>query len=73
MKPIQTIRQAMRRGLVSYLVAPISAAHVAQARDDLRSLLQPGDVILVKGSRSARMERVAEELERLTDSGRGGD
>lgn len=49
MKPIQTIGQGLRKGLVSYLVAPVSATPVLQARDELHSLLQPGDVILVAG------------------------
>jgi hypothetical protein len=63
MKPVKTIRQAMRRGLVSYLVAPVSAALVLQARHDLPSLLQPGDVILVAGK-----SRFASIVCRLTRS-----
>jgi len=49
MKPIRFIRQALYRGLVSYLVAPMPSARVRRARHDLVSLLQPGDVILIAG------------------------
>jgi UDP-N-acetylmuramoyl-tripeptide--D-alanyl-D-alanine ligase len=34
----------------------------AQAIDRLRSLLQPGDTVLVKGSRGAHMDEVVESL-----------
>jgi UDP-N-acetylmuramyl pentapeptide synthase len=36
----------------------------ATAADSLRSVLREGDVVLVKGSRSARMERFIEEVTR---------
>ena len=49
MKPIEYIRQALYKGLVSYLVAPVSDAAVRQPRQDMQALLQPGDVILVAG------------------------
>jgi len=49
MKPIRSIRQALYRELVSYLVAPLPSARVRRVRHDLKSLLQPGDVILVAG------------------------
>jgi UDP-N-acetylmuramoyl-tripeptide--D-alanyl-D-alanine ligase len=38
------------------------AATVDQAMDTLRSILRPGDVVLVKGSRVAGLERLAESL-----------
>jgi len=68
MKPIQYIRQAFYKGLVSYLVAPASVtpapeAPVRQRREDLQSLLQPGDVILVAGK-----TRFASLVCRLTQS-----
>ena len=37
-------------------------ATAAEARDRLRSELRPGDVVLVKGSRSVGLEVVAENL-----------
>lgn len=37
---------------------------VAEASAALKEKIQPGDVVLVKGSRSARMERVIEEVSR---------
>ena len=49
MKPIEYIRQALYKGLVSYLVAPVSDAAVRRPRQDMQALLQPGDVILVAG------------------------
>lgn len=63
MKPINYIRQALYRGLVNYLVAPVSVARVLQPRHDLQSLLQPGDVILVAGK-----TRFASLVCRLTQS-----
>jgi UDP-N-acetylmuramoyl-tripeptide--D-alanyl-D-alanine ligase len=36
---------------------------VAEAASALRGQIAPGDVVLVKGSRSARMERIMEEVE----------
>ena len=68
MKPIQYIRQAFYKGLVSYLVAPASVtpapeAPVRQRREDLQTLLQPGDVILVAGK-----TRFASLVCRLTQS-----
>ncbi|MBA3478086.1 MAG: hypothetical protein H0T52_06770 [Lautropia sp.] len=55
MRPIEYIRRAFYKGLVNYLVAPVcaapaEAAPVRRPRHDLRSLLQPGDVILVAGN-----------------------
>lgn len=54
MRPFECIRRAFYKGLVNYLVAPVCAAPAAAApvrrpRNDLRALLQPGDVILVAG------------------------
>jgi len=40
----------------------IRAADTAQAAAALLSLLQPGDCVLVKGSRAARMEQVIQQL-----------
>jgi UDP-N-acetylmuramoyl-tripeptide--D-alanyl-D-alanine ligase len=37
-------------------------ATAAEAADRLRALLQPGDVVLVKGSRSVGLEVVAENM-----------
>jgi len=63
MKPIQQARQALYRSLVSYLVAPVSAVAPQPARDNLESMLQPGDVILVAGK-----SRFASLVCRLTQS-----
>ena len=68
MKPIEYIRQAFYKGLVNYLVAPASVAPdagraVRQRRENLQSLLQPGDVILVAGK-----TRFASLVCRLTQS-----
>ncbi len=49
MKPIKFIQEAFYKGLVNFLVAPVSGAPVRQARHGLEALLQPGDVILVAG------------------------
>ncbi len=50
MRTIQFIQEAFYKGLVSFLVAPVGVATAAQPRQqDLASLLQPGDVILVAG------------------------
>jgi UDP-N-acetylmuramoyl-tripeptide--D-alanyl-D-alanine ligase len=37
-------------------------ANADEAADRLRELVRPGDVVLVKGSRSVGLERVAEKL-----------
>ena len=47
-------------------------ADPAEAAEWLAEQLEPGDTVLVKGSRSARMERVAEELVPLLESGEAG-
>ena len=44
-------------------------ADPAEAAELLAEHLEPGDTVLVKGSRSARMERVAEELAPLLEGG----
>ena len=49
MKPMDHLRAALYRGLVNYLVSPAAASLPRQARDDVASMLQPGDVILVAG------------------------
>jgi cell wall-associated NlpC family hydrolase len=49
MKPIRFIQEAFYKGLVNFLVAPVSGAPVRQSRQGLEALLQPGDVILVAG------------------------
>ena len=49
MKPIEYVRQAFKKGLVNYLVAPVAGASVKQPRQGLEALLRPGDVILVAG------------------------
>lgn len=49
MKPIQFIQDALYKGLVSFLVAPVAGARMSQPRQGLEALLQPGDVILVAG------------------------
>ena len=52
MKPIQSIRQQMRRNLVEFLVAPVaSAADSGPEPDtaDVARLLQTGDILLVRG------------------------
>ena len=49
MKPIQFVQEAFYKGLVSFLVAPVSGEPARQPRQGLEALLQPGDVILVAG------------------------
>jgi hypothetical protein len=50
MRPNEFIRNALYKGLVSYLVAPVAAVEsVQRPRKDLAALMQPGDVILVAG------------------------
>ncbi|MGE0798719.1 MAG: YiiX/YebB-like N1pC/P60 family cysteine hydrolase [Lautropia sp.] len=49
MKPFQFFKRLLYKGLVSFLVAPVSGAASVQPRRDLDTLLQPGDVILVAG------------------------
>ncbi len=43
-------------------VATVLAASPAEATERLREILQPGDVVLVKGSRAAGLESVAANL-----------
>ncbi len=56
-----TIKAAQGRGLAKAL----HAGSIEEALELVRSLVLPGDVVLVKGSRSARMERIVEGLARL--------
>jgi cell wall-associated NlpC family hydrolase len=54
MSPTLSVRRALYRGLVNYLVtpastAPVSATPVRPPREHLQPLLMPGDVILVSG------------------------
>lgn len=57
----QWIAEAARTGGVNQVihVADTSAAAAA-----LRTVAEPGDIVLVKGSRSARMERIVQALEK---------
>jgi len=52
--------EARRNGFAEVTHFPDTAT----AADSLRSVLCEGDVVLVKGSRSARMERFIEEVTR---------
>ncbi len=56
-----TAQAARRRGVKTVLEVPSTEAAILT----LRELACSGDVVLVKGSRSARMERVVEGLERV--------
>jgi UDP-N-acetylmuramyl pentapeptide synthase len=42
--------------------AAVAVSGVEEAVEHLKAFLNPGDHVLVKGSRSARMERVVERL-----------
>jgi UDP-N-acetylmuramoyl-tripeptide--D-alanyl-D-alanine ligase len=42
----------------------VRAASAEEATATLRELAKPGDLVLIKGSRSARMELIVEGLER---------
>ena len=43
--------------------AGLEASTAGDAADALRAILQPGDVVLVKGSRSVGLEAVAAKLQ----------
>jgi UDP-N-acetylmuramoyl-tripeptide--D-alanyl-D-alanine ligase len=51
---------ALDNGMPDKLVLQYERAE--QAGRELEAMLQPGDVVLVKGSQSMRMEKVVEEL-----------
>ena len=53
-------REAMERGMKRDRVHELGSA--AEAGKLLQDMLQPGDVVLVKGSQSMRMERAVEEI-----------
>src|SRR3989338_4642754 len=53
-------REAMERGMKRARVHELGSA--AEAGKLLQDMLQPGDVVLVKGSQSMRMERAVEEI-----------
>jgi UDP-N-acetylmuramoyl-tripeptide--D-alanyl-D-alanine ligase len=58
----QVARSAIREGQLPDDVA--SFEDPAEAADDVRAWARPGDVVLLKGSRVAGIERVAESLRR---------
>ena len=52
MKPIQYVRDQMRRNLVGFLVAPVAGAPDSGPEPDtadVARLLQTGDILLVRG------------------------
>ena len=53
------IAEEAERGGVAQVLRPANAQDAVQA---LREIAKPGDVVLVKGSRSAKMERIVEGL-----------
>jgi UDP-N-acetylmuramoyl-tripeptide--D-alanyl-D-alanine ligase len=64
-------REAAELGVEVVAVGPLArdyggrhVADAAEAADVLSQMLQPGDVVLVKGSRSVGLEAVAEKLQR---------
>lgn len=50
--------------LAAGLTSSSATDSVEQAADELTDILAPGDLVLIKGSRAARMERVLEEFAR---------
>lgn len=60
-----TAEEAVKSGMPADSVASFDSAQ--EAADALNSALKPGDVVLVKGSQSVRMERVVKALMRDAD------
>ena len=59
-KEAEWIADAAWRGGVEKIVRTASTDEAAKT---LRELAKPGDVVLIKGSRSAKMERIVEALQ----------
>ncbi len=60
-----TAEEAVKSGMPADSVSSFDSAQ--EAADALSSMLKPGDVILIKGSQSVRMERVVKALMRDAD------